>query len=55
MTLPQLMLAEHETCCGHSSTFVELDDGRILHVTGGWKNHSNDGGLNWIGVHPDLA
>ena len=47
MTLPKLMLAEHETCCGHSSTFVELDDGRILHVAGHWKSHSDDGGLTW--------
>ena len=34
MTLPELMLAEHETICGHSSTFVELNDGRILHMAG---------------------
>jgi len=47
MTLPELMLAEHETACGHSSTFVELDDGRILHVAGFWKNYSEDGGLTW--------
>ena len=32
MTLPELVLAEHETICGHESTFVELDDGRILHL-----------------------
>ena len=47
MTLPELMLAEHETTCGHSSTFVELDDGRILHVVGHQKNYSEDGGLTW--------
>ena len=47
MTMPELMLAEHETICGHSSTFVERDDGRILHVAGFWKNYSEDGGLTW--------
>ena len=47
MTLPELMLAEHETACGHSSTFIELDDRRLLHVAGNWKNHSEDGGLTW--------
>ena len=44
MRLPELIPAEHEMTCGHSSTFVELDDGRIFHVAGGWKNHSEDGG-----------
>ena len=50
MTLPHRMLAKHETSCGHSSTFTELGDGRILHVAGGggsWKNYSEDGGLTW--------
>ena len=53
MTLPELMLAEHETICGHSSTFVGLDDGRILHVAGSWKNHSEDGGLTWSQMASD--
>ena len=47
MTLPELMLAEHDTICGHSSTFVELDDGRVLHVAAFWKSFSEDGGLTW--------
>jgi len=47
MTLPELMLAEHDTTYGHSSTFAELDDGRILHVAAAWKNYSEDGGLTW--------
>ena len=47
MTLPELMLAEHDTSYGHSSTFAELDDGRILHVAAAWKNYSEDGGLTW--------
>ena len=53
MTLPELMIAEHETECGHSSTFVELDDDRILHVAGFWKNQSEDGGLTWSKLVPD--
>ena len=47
MTLPDLMLAEHETEYGHESTFVELEDGRILHVAAYWKNYSEDGGITW--------
>ena len=31
MTMPELVLAEHENAYGHESTFVELDDGRITH------------------------
>ena len=46
MTLPKLMLAEHDTIWGHS-TFVELEDGRILQVATAWKNYSEDGGLTW--------
>ena len=46
MTLPQLMLAEHNTPFFHSS-FLELDDGRILHVGVGMSNYSQDGGLTW--------
>ena len=53
MTLPELMLAEHTTCCGHASTFVELDDGRILHMACHWKNHSEDGGLTWSPLTSD--
>ena len=47
MTLPELMIAVHDTSCGHSSTFVELDDGRVLHHAGYWCNHSEDGGVTW--------
>ena len=51
MTLPHLMLAKHETSCGHGSTFAELGDGRILYVAGGsWKNYSEDGGLTWTSM-----
>ena len=53
MTLPHLMLACHDTTCGHSSSFVELNDGRILHVAGHWKNHSEDGGLTWTPMSED--
>ena len=53
MTLPELMLAEHEPICGHESTFVELDDGRILHVAGFWKNYSEDGGLTCTKMPPE--
>ena len=34
MTLPDLMLAEHLTTFFHSSTFTQLEDGRVLHTAG---------------------
>ena len=52
MTLPELMLAEHDTPFGHSSTFLELDDGRILHWAGHQRTHSDDGGLTWSPPEP---
>ena len=47
MTLPQLVLAEHDTPFGHQSTFVELDDGRYFHMAGRTSNYTEDGGLTW--------
>jgi len=48
MTRPELMLALHRTMYGHNSSFVQLDDGRLLQVClGGALCHSEDGGLTW--------
>ncbi len=48
MTRPKEALAIHETPYYHSSTFVQLDGGRILQcVWGGALIHSDDGGLTW--------
>lgn len=47
MTLPELMLAQHEQDYGHSSTFVTLDDGRIMHFAHDGFFLSDDGGLTW--------
>ena len=47
MTRPEEMLAEHKTPYRHSSSFVELNDGRILHVALTNFTHSEDGGLTW--------
>ncbi len=47
MTRPEEMLAIHETTFFHSSTFVELEDGRILHAAGTAFTTSDDGGLTW--------
>ena len=47
MTLPGLMLAQHEQQFMHSTTWVELDDGRILHASHHVYEHSADGGLTW--------
>ncbi|MBM4085728.1 MAG: exo-alpha-sialidase, partial [Planctomycetes bacterium] len=47
MTRPQEALAVHQTNYFHSSTFVELGDGRILHAAGTAFCTSDDGGLTW--------
>jgi hypothetical protein len=47
MTLPELALAIHDTPFFHGSSFVQLGDGRILHVCAQWVNYSEDGGLTW--------
>ncbi|MBK36823.1 MAG: hypothetical protein CME26_15010 [Gemmatimonadetes bacterium] len=47
MTRPHEALAIHETDFFHSSTFVQLDDGRILHAAGTTFTTSEDGGLTW--------
>ena len=47
MTRPEEALAIHETNYFHSSTFVELEDGRILHAAGTTFTASDDGGLTW--------
>ena len=47
MTLPDLMLAQHEQQFMHSTTWVELDDGRILLWCAQVHCHSDDGGLTW--------
>ena len=47
MTLPGLMLAQHEQQFMHSTTWVELDDGRILLWCAQVHCHSDDGGLTW--------
>lgn len=47
MTRPDLMLAQYEQQCGHASTFVNLDDERIMHWAGNAYAVSEDGGLTW--------
>ena len=47
MTRPNEALAVHETPYFHSSTFVELDDGRVLHAAGTTFTTSEDLGLTW--------
>ena len=50
MTLPDLVLATHKTPFFHSSTFVELEDGRILHAAGSRFTTSDDGGITWSDI-----
>jgi len=38
---------QHETKYFHSSTFAELEDGRILHADGTAFTTSSDGGISW--------
>ena len=47
MTRPEEMLAVHKTPYFHSSTFTELDDGRVLHAAGTTFTYSEDGGITW--------
>ena len=47
MTRPEEALAVHQTRYFHGSTFVELEDGRVLHAAGGRFTVSEDGGLSW--------
>ncbi len=47
MTRPEEALAIHETRYFHSSTFTELEDGRVLHAAGTQFNTSDDGGITW--------
>ncbi len=47
MTRPEEALAIHETNYFHSSTFTELDDGRVLHAANTTFTTSDDGGITW--------
>lgn len=47
MTRPEEALAIHHTTYFSRSTFVDLEDGRILHSAGGPFTTSEDGGINW--------
>ena len=47
MTRPGELLAVHETTFFHSSTFVQLEGGRILHTDGKVFTTSDDGGITW--------
>ena len=47
MTLPDLALSVQARPHGHTSSFVELDDGRIFHASFNVGNYSEDGGLTW--------
>src|SRR5262245_2762136 len=47
MTLPELALSIQARTFGHTSTFVEMEDGRILHFSFRVREWSEDGGLTW--------
>ena len=47
MTRSGEMLAEHNTNFFHSSTWVELEGGRVLHAAGSDFITSDDGGITW--------
>ena len=46
MTRPEEALAIHDMQCGHGSTFVGLEGGRIL-LSAGVFRVSDDGGITW--------
>ena len=45
MTRPEELLAVHEFGYGHTVTFVEMEDGRVLMFGGGEFRTSEDWGL----------
>ena len=47
MTLPELAISIQYRPYGHTSTYAQLDDGRLLHVSHHVYEHSEDGGLTW--------
>ena len=47
MTLPELAISIQTRPYGHTSTFLELDDGRIMHVSNRVCEYSEDLGLTW--------
>lgn len=47
MTLQELAISIQARPFGHSSTFVELEDGRIIHCSHRVREWSDDGGLSW--------
>ena len=47
MTRPEGLLASHNTCHGHSVSWVQLDSGRIVLSAGTGLSISDDGGLAW--------
>jgi|GEM_PF-737637 len=49
MTRPEEALAIHRTMYGHGSTFLPLEDGRLLQACIGTLCFSEDGGLTWSG------
>jgi len=52
MTRPEECLAVHKGLWMHSSTFVEVGGGRIIHYMGGDASHSDDGGITWSDATP---
>ena len=47
MTLPQLAISIQARPFGHNSSYVELEDGRIIHCGHRVREWSDDGGLTW--------
>ena len=47
MSLPELVISEQTHPFAATSSFIELDDGRIFHASKAVCNYSEDGGLSW--------
>ena len=47
MTLPQLAISIQARPFSHTSSYVELEDGRIIHCSHRVREWSDDGGLTW--------
>ena len=52
MSNPEMALAVHKERFSTNNTFIQMEDGRIFRVAGGWQMMSSeDGGLSWSKPH----
>ena len=50
MTMPELVIDTQAHPFSHTTTFAQLEDGRIIHCSHHVRQWSDDGGLTWSDV-----